>query len=104
MSAAANALRGRLRLRKPEKPKQPRTPIAWFPSLSLKLGTLHLWTGRRESDGRMLYLLLESIDEPRVMIKIHWLTEETPMFALSLYPTVAAFAFWLHSHDVYKEE
>ena len=104
MSAAANALRGRLRLRKPEKPKQPRTPIAWFPSLSLKLGTLHLWMGRRESDERMLYLLLESIDEPRVMIKIHWLTEETPMFALSLYPTVAAFAFWLHSHDVYKEE
>ena len=103
MSAAANALRGRLRLRKPEKPKQPRTPIAWFPSLSLKLGTLHLRTGRRESDGRMLYLLLESIDEPRVMIKIHWLTDQTPMFAISLYPTVAAFAFWLHSHDVHKE-
>jgi hypothetical protein len=38
------------------------------------------------------------------MIKIHWLTEETPMFALSIYPTVAAFAFWFHSHDVYKEE
>ena len=103
MSAAANALLGRLRLRKPEKPKPPKRSIAWFPSLSLKLGTLHLWMGRRESDGRMLYLLLESIDEPRVMIKIHWLTEETPMFALSLYPTVAAFAFWLHSHDVYKE-
>ena len=103
MSAVANALRGRLRLRKPEKPKQPRTPIAWFPSLSLKLGTLHLWMGRRESDERMLYLLLESTDEPRIMFKIHWLTEETPMFALSLYPTVAAFAFWLHSHDVYKE-
>ena len=103
MSAVANALRGRLRLRKPEKPKQPRTPIAWFPSLSLKLGGLHLWMGRKESDGRMLYLLLESIDDPRVIIKIHWLTDQTPMFAISLYPTVAAFAFWLHSHDVYKE-
>lgn len=104
MSAAVNALRGRLRLRKPEKPKQPKTPIAWFPSLSLKLGGLHLWVGRRESDGRMLYLLLESIDEPRIMLKIHWLTDQTPMFAISLYPTVAAFAFWLHSHDVYKGE
>jgi hypothetical protein len=104
MSAAANALLGRLRLRKPEKPKHQKSSTEWVPSMSLKIGFLHLWMGRRESDERMLYLLLESIDEPRVMIKIHWLTEETPMFALSLYPTVAAFAFWLHSHDVYKGE
>jgi hypothetical protein len=104
MSAAANALPGRLRLKKPEKPKQPKTPIAWFPSLSLKVGSLHLWMGRRESDGRMLYLLLESIEEPMLMIKLHWLTDETPMFALCLYPVIAAFAFWLHSHDLTKEE
>jgi hypothetical protein len=104
MSAAQNVLPGRLLRKKPEKPKPPRTPIAWFPSLSLKLWGLHLWMGRRESDGRMLYLLLESIDDPVLMFKFHWLTDETPMFALCLYPVIGAFAFWLHSHDLTKEE
>lgn len=104
MSAAQNVLPGKFQRKKLEKPKQPRTPIAWCPSLSLKLFHLHLWMGRMESDGRLIFLLLETIDEPRVMLKMHWLTPETPMFAVSLWPTIAAFAFWLHSHDVLKEE
>jgi len=58
--------------------------------------------GRWDSDGRKVYMLLEEIEEPRLMFKFHWLTDETPMFALSLWPTLMAYAFWLHSNDPLK--
>jgi hypothetical protein len=58
--------------------------------------------GRQESDGRKIYLLLETIEDAKIEMKFHWLTDETPCMALFLYPTIAAYFLWMHSHDVTK--
>jgi hypothetical protein len=90
-------LRKKLETLRPQKPR-----IAWHPTFSLKLGYLHLWLGKQESDGRSIYVLVEQTSEFRFDLKLHWLTQETPMIGLYVYPTLAAFFLWTHSHDVTK--
>jgi hypothetical protein len=100
MSDGSNVTPDESRLEKLENPKPLKPQIKWFPSLSLKFGLMHLWMGNKISDGRRIFLLLEEIEYWSFQFKIHWLTEETPMFALFLTPVPVAYLFWLHSHDV----
>jgi hypothetical protein len=74
--------------------------LRWVPNISLKIGLLHLWMGCDVSDGRRIFLLLEEIPNFQIQYKIHWLTDESPMFGISLYPVIVLHFFWMHSHDV----
>lgn len=75
----------------------------WIPTISLKIGWLHFWLGKTLADGRNVYVLLEERASPQLSFTLHWLTDETPMFSLHLYPVIVAHVFWLHSHDISKE-
>ena len=74
--------------------------INWIPRFSLKIGLLHLWAGSQHSDGRRIFLLLEEIAEARVQVKLHWLSDESPMFGVYLWPTLVLYFLWTHSHKV----
>jgi hypothetical protein len=88
----------------PQEKQEKREPrkVQWLPSLSLKVGLLHLWAGSQLSDGRRIFLLLEEIQNWTFEFKIHWLSSETPMFGLYAWPYPVAYFFWLHSYDVLK--
>ena len=77
--------------------------LLWFPQMSLKVWRLHFWANLQGSvsDGRKIWLLLEEIEDPKIEVKIHWLSHETPFVGLWLYPGFYARMLWvLHSHEV----
>jgi hypothetical protein len=98
-------LSGTLGGNQPEKREKPNPQkLHWYPTLSLKFGLMHLWMGNDLSDGRRIFLLLEEIPNWSFEFKFHWLTDETPMFALCFTPLPYAHLFWLHSHDILKTQ
>lgn len=99
-NAGLNVTPDENRLNGLESPKSPKSRIKWYPMFSLKLGLMHLWMGNDLSDGRRIFLLLEEIPNWSFNFKLHWLSEETPMFALYLTPVPVAYFFWLHSHNI----
>ena len=86
----------------PEKPKRRKLPLkALIPTLAINLWWLNLTIGCEESEGRKVFVILHERKDPVVSASFWWLTEESPMFGLYLYPVQVMYAFWLHSNNPY---
>ena len=72
--------------------------IDWIPTLSVRLFKLHFWLGHSKTDGRDVYGIIEKKDLITLGFTLHWLSDESPIFALILYPKIIAYFLWMHSY------
>jgi len=71
--------------------------IKFAPTLSIRISKLHFWLGSTKSDGRKVYGLIEQTEHYSLGFTLHWLSDESPMFALLLYPAPVAYFLWMPS-------